>query len=360
MPLDPTKDYQENNAPQSLLDKKAYDIRVRAYTINDQIEPPSETSKINGRRGTSAPSTSIYGSISPEDDLIGLEDYFTNGTHQLGNAAASVNVTTGNLNFSLTDHSLFTRGELGFDFTRYYNSKSTQSSVLGKGWTFEGNESLVKKTSSSNLYYWDEDGTRHEFVYNSGTSSYTSPKGKYLTLKNETVNGKAGFSLKDKDGFTKYFELDPNDSNKYRLYAYQDANTNKILFRYTGSQLTEIAEVDASNNTIRNSIKLFYDTTDTNGKLVKTSFKDRWIDYHYNEENQLENTIVNATGTTKKISNSYEYNEKTGYLDAYTDGKKNRNTFSYQVNEIQILTPQEAEGESVQPPINMIKKQIFL
>ncbi|WP_445490212.1 DUF6531 domain-containing protein [Niallia sp. 03133] len=152
LPLDPTAYYKATNAdaPQSLLDKKAYDIRVRAYTMNDSFEPPSETSKINGPRGTSAPSTNIYGSIVPEDNLIGLEDYFTTGTHQMGNAEAAVNVTTGNLDFSITDHSLFTRGELGFDFTRYYNSKSNQSSVLGKGWTFEGNESLVKKFSSSN------------------------------------------------------------------------------------------------------------------------------------------------------------------------------------------------------------------
>uniref|UniRef100_UPI0040444719 DNRLRE domain-containing protein n=1 Tax=Niallia sp. 03133 TaxID=3458060 RepID=UPI0040444719 len=356
LPLDPTAYYKENSAPQSLQDKKSYDIRVRAYTMNDSFEPPSETSKINGPRGVSAPSTNIYGSILPNDDLIGLEDYFTTGSHQLGNAEASVNVTTGNLNFSITDHSLFTRGVLGFDFTRYYNSKSTQSSALGKGWTFEGNESLIKKSStSSNYYYWDEDGTRHEFIYNSGTSSYTSPQGKYITLKNETVNGKTGFSLKDKDGFTKYFELDPSNSNKYRLYAYQDANNNKILFRYTGTQLTEIAEVDAANNTIRNSITLFYDTTDTTGKLVKTSFKDRWIDYNYNSDNQLVNTTVHANGTTKTITNTYGYND-IGLVGSYIDGKNHTNTFNYETNSISVLTPQEDGLGSVKTDYTYNKK----
>ncbi|WP_445490214.1 RHS repeat-associated core domain-containing protein [Niallia sp. 03133] len=174
-------------------------------------------------------------------------------------------------------------------------------------------------------------------MFNSSTSSYTSPKGKYLTLKNETVNGKAGFSLKDKDGFTKYFELDPSNGDKYRLYAYQDSNNNKILFSYTGTQLTEIAEVDASNTTIRNSIKLSYDTA---GKLEKTSFKDRSIEYKYNNYNELVNTIVHSTGTDKTITNTYSYND-IGLLNTYIDGKNHPNSLDYKTNSISVLTPQE-------------------
>ena len=244
LPMDPTPYYKDTDS--SLL-KKGYEVRVRAYTINDNTEPPSERDKIDGPRGLSAASSTITSSFAPNDELAGIEDYYTVGTHTMGNTTASVNVTTGNVNLSFNDHSLYARGVLDFDFSRYYNSKSSQTSALGKGWTFDGNEYFVKKsTGSSDFYYFDEDGTRHEFVYNSSTGVYTSPKGKYLQLKDAIVNSKAGFILTDTDGFSKYFEADPTEANKYRLSYYQDKNNNRIAFKYTSDNLlSEIAEVDA-------------------------------------------------------------------------------------------------------------------
>jgi len=345
LPVDPTKQYQEIGASQTLIDKKAYQVRVRAYRYTAETAPSSEAEKMTGDRGLSAPSATQLGNIPNQEDLLGLEDYFTYGTHQLGNnATASVNVTTGNMVLSFTDQSLYTRGTLGFDFTRYYNSRSTQSSAFGKGWTFAGNESLVKKEASSNLYYYDEDGTRHEFVYNSSDGSYRSPKGKYLSLTNETVNGTSGYRIKDKDGFSKLFEQDPSNANRFRLYAYKDMNNNEIRFKYTGNQLTEIAEVDAAGNTVRNSIKISYNT---NGMINKVAFKDRWLEYQYNSNNQLIGTVTKATGTTRTLTNTFDYDNENDQLSEYTDAKGNVNTFSYEDNELTILTPQSPGAESV-------------
>jgi RHS repeat-associated protein len=345
LPVDPTKQYQEIGASQTLIDKKAYQVRVRAYRYTAETAPSSEAEKMTGDRGLSAPSATQLGNIPNQEDLLGLEDYFTYGTHQLGNnATASVNVTTGNMVLSFTDQSLYTRGTLGFDFTRYYNSRSTQSSAFGKGWTFAGNESLVKKEASSNLYYYDEDGTRHEFVYNSSDGSYRSPKGKYLSLTNETVNGTSGYRIKDKDGFSKLFEQDPGNANRFRLYAYKDMNNNEIRFKYTGNQLTEIAEVDAAGNTVRNSIKISYNT---NGMINKVAFKDRWLEYQYNSNNQLIGTVTKATGTTRTLTNTFDYDDENDQLSEYTDAKGNVNTFSYEDNELTILTPQSPGAESV-------------
>ncbi len=348
LPVDPTNEYKEiGTTNQTVLDKKAYLLNVQAYYHMEEKSPDTaEKEKLDGPRGLSAASSNVYATITPDDSLLGLEDYYTYGTHQMGNAEGSVNVTTGNFNVKVTDHSLFTRGELGFDFTRSYNSKSSQSSVLGKGWTFAGNEALVKKSATSlNFLYWDEDGTRHEFVFNSTSGSFTSPKGKYLTLKNATVNSKAGFTLTDKDGFIKSFEVDPEDTNKYRLQAYQDSDNNRILFRYTGNKLTEIAEVDANGTTIRNSIKLTYNSKNL---LNKTSFKDRWIEYSYDDKDQLTGTTVKAAGTAKNINNSYEYDDTSGYMTVFKDGKNNTNTFSYEPNLLSILTPQANGKESIE------------
>ncbi|MGG0741581.1 RHS repeat-associated core domain-containing protein [Niallia taxi] len=301
--------------------------------------------KFDGPRGLSAASSTITSSFAPNDELAGLEDYYTVETHTMGNATASVNVTTGNVNLSFNDHSLYARGVLDFDFSRYYNSKSSQTSALGKGWTFDGNEYFVKKSAaSSDFYYFDEDGTRHEFVYNSSTGAYNSPKGKYLQLKDATVNNKAGFILTDNDGFSKYFEADPTEANKYRLSYYQDKNNNRIAFRYSNNLLSEIAEVDANNNVIRNSIKFSYNDT----KLISEStYNNRSIKYTYDEENRLiGSSLVAKNSNRNPINNSFEYNED-GLLIAYTDGKNNVNTLSYETNLLEVLTPQGDGKESV-------------
>ncbi|MEY8742793.1 DNRLRE domain-containing protein [Bacillales bacterium AN1005] len=347
LPMDPTPYYKANGSTDSsLLNKKGYDVRVRAYTINDNTEPPSERDKIDGPRGLSAASSTITSSFAPNDELAGLEDYYSVGTHTMGNATASVNVTTGNVNLGFNDHSLYARGVLDFDFSRYYNSKSSQTSALGKGWTFDGNEYFVKKSSSSSdFYYYDEDGTRHEFVYNTSTGAYTSPKGKYLQLKDATANNKAGFILTDSDGFSKYFEADPTEANKYRLSYYQDKNNNRIAFKYSSdNKLSEIAEVDADNNVIRNSIKFSYN----DAKLIsESSYNNRTIKYTYDEENRLIGTSLRAINSNRNpISNSFEYNED-GLLIGYTDGKNNVNTFSYETNSLEVLTPQGDGKESV-------------
>ncbi|WP_158587598.1 RHS repeat-associated core domain-containing protein [Neobacillus notoginsengisoli] len=286
-------------------------------------------------------------SVSSDDLISGIEDYFTYHTHSMGNLTGSVNVTTGNMNLQVTDHSLFTRGKQGFSLTRFYNSKSTQSSALGKGWTFQGNESLHKKsTELQDIYYLDEDGTAHEFLFNPTTASFISPKGKYFILKKETVNGTKGFSLTDGHGNIKFFEEVPLSSTRYRLYSYQDPYNNLILFRYTNlsTRLREISEVDSSG-TIRNSITLTYNLE---GMLTKTIFKDRWVEYEYNKKKQLIATIVKASGTAKTITNSYDYDSVYGYMTAFTDGKGNTNTFSYENNRLSILTPQADGKDSIE------------
>lgn len=353
LPMDPTTYYKANGADSSLINKKGYEVRVRAYTINDETEPPSERDKIDGTRGLSAASTSVYSSFASNDELSGIEEYFTLGSHEAGNIDASVNVTTGNLNISTKDHSIFPRGLLEFNFYRYYNSKSSQTSVLGKGWTFVGNEYFNKKSSaSSDFYYWDEDGTRHEFVYNLNTGTYTSPKGKYLQLKDTTVNNKAGFTLTDKEGLTRYFEADPAEANKYRLHSYQDANNNKVIFKYSNeNKLIEIAEVDENNNILGNSLKFTY----SGGLIDETVYNNRSVKYTYDDQQQLIQTTISAKDTDAKVYNSFEYNED-GNLIAYIDAKNNVNTFSYETNSLEVLTPQDDGNESILTTYNFDKK----
>lgn len=344
LPVDPTN-YYSSDTPQSLKDKKAYQVQVKAYRFDDDDDnvPVTETEKMTGPRGLSAPSSSVYGSVPLKEDLIGLEDYFTYGNHQSGNAQTSVNVTTGNMVMEFTDQSLFTRGVLGFDFTRYYNSRSTRTSILGQGWTFAGNENLIELASTSTepakVMYYDEDGTKHEFSYDSTNKKYTSPKGKYYTLTKETVNGAQGFSLKEKDGFTKIFEVNSGKTNEYRLYAYKDINQNTIRFFYNQDKLSEISEVNQQDEKIRTSIQLTYNN---DGLINKVGYGSHWTEIGY-ENKHLVSMVTKDSRTTDSITEKLSYNS-LGQLSSYIDGKGNETKYLYDENELKVFDKQEEDA----------------
>ncbi|MCO7125914.1 DNRLRE domain-containing protein [Sporolactobacillus shoreicorticis] len=345
LPMDPSKQYALIGAPQWLIDKKAYQVHVRAYRYNEDTAPSSETEKMTGERGLSAATANQYCSITKHEELWGLEDYFTYDKHELGNATASFNVTAGNFALQADDQSLFTISPLEFTFTRIYNSRSNKTSALGYGWIFSGNERLTKKDTSDTptIYYDDEDGTRHAFFYDVEHHTYLSPKGKYLTLTQESVGGAAGYRLKDSDGFSKLFEQDPTQATQFRLSAYQDAHQNEIRFTYNASnQLTQITEVDHSGTPVRYPIDLTYNDQ---GKISKAAFKDRSVDYHYDGD-QLVQSTTHASGTSRTLVNSYDYDEE-GRLTQFTDSKGNEDTISYGEHELSILEPQKSGAESV-------------
>ncbi|WP_413783524.1 hypothetical protein, partial [Peribacillus muralis] len=76
---------------------------------------------MTGKLGLSPVSNKATVTVDPREDLNGLEDYFTYEDHSFGNATANVNVTTGNMAIQFTDETLYTRSNLGYDFTRTYN-----------------------------------------------------------------------------------------------------------------------------------------------------------------------------------------------------------------------------------------------
>ncbi|MEB7773738.1 DUF6531 domain-containing protein, partial [Kurthia gibsonii] len=96
----------------------------------------------------------------------------------------------------------------GYAFTRTYNSRSTTSSVLGKGWTFVGNETLTE-AGEKNVYYTDEDGTVHLFEKSGDT--FTSPKGLFEKLEKSGST----YTMTDKNGFVQTYQ----ESSKTGTYA---------------------------------------------------------------------------------------------------------------------------------------------
>ncbi|MCK1985796.1 MULTISPECIES: DNRLRE domain-containing protein [Peribacillus] len=320
-----------------------YSATVKAYFVDDDNASETEQGKITGNRGLSPASNKATASVDPREDLNGLEDYFTYEDHSFGNATASVNVTTGNMVMEFTDQSLFTQGLLGFDFTRYYNSRSTRTSALGQGWTFAGNENLVEvdatSTEPAKVIYYDEDGTKHEFSYDSSNKKYISPKGKYLTLTKETVNGAQGFSLKEKDGFSKIFEGNSSKTKEYRLYAYKDINQNTIRFYYNQDKLSEISEVNHQGEKIRTSIQLTYNA---DGLINKVGYGSNWKEIGY-QNKQLASIVTKDSRTTESITERLSYNS-VGQLASYIDGKGNETKYLYDENELKVFDKQEKDA----------------
>ena len=314
-----------------------YEVYVQPYFYDSQNAPSTEaddSSLDDVKRGISSMPTEAQATVTPDlkEDLIGLEDYFTYEEQSFGNATANVNVTTGNMALQFTDESLYTRGELGYDFTRTYNSRSTKDSALGKGWTFVGNESL-SEDENGNVLYNDEDGTLHTFSKD-GTN-YVSPKGLYETLNkvNDTT-----YTITDKDGFVQTYKKGKN-STDFLIESYQDEYTNKIVFtRNDQDQVIAIEEDKGTSE--QEKIEISYNAEK---QIEKVKYGEHFTTFTYTN-NQLTKTTIGSEKTERTITETFEY-DATGKLVKYIDGENNETTFEYSKNTLVIFDRQAEDAE---------------
>ncbi|WP_147016195.1 DNRLRE domain-containing protein, partial [Kurthia sibirica] len=312
-----------------------YSVYVQPYFYDSSNAPADEADNSDMddvKRGISPMPSSAQSTVksNAREDLIGLENYFTYDESTFGNATASVNVTTGNMAVQFTDESLYTRSDLGYDFTRTYNSRSTTSSALGKGWTFVGNETLTED-GEKGVYYADEDGTVHRF--NKSGDTFTSPKGLNEQLKkNDTT-----YTMTDQNGFIQTYQESPQ-TGTYVLSSYTDEYGNEISFkRNEKGQVTEVAETKGTSN--QENIKISY----ADNRVSQVQYGDHWTKYSYTND-QLTQTIIGSDQSTRTIVENFTY-DANGQLTKYVDGKKNETTFKYNANELIIFDKQATDAE---------------
>lgn len=290
--------------------------------------------------GTSVQTSSVVTTLPTSD--LGIKPYFSFGSSSIGskNETLYVNEATGNVVLNAQDESLFTKGVQGFTFNRTYNSKSDKISMLGKGWTFTGNENLKKDPLSGNVSYFDESGTESLFLKN-GDGTYAKPNGSYLALTSATVNGTNGFKITDKNQFVKNFEVNPTNGNTYRLYSYNDKYGNEIRFTYNANgQLIKIAEIGST----RKSIDFTYDT----GKIYAT-YSNHKMTYEVSN-NLLTKATLSATDgngveLANKLTTQYQY-DGNGQLMKVIDPKANETQISYQGNTVVVNKPATATSSA--------------
>ena len=213
-----------------------------------------------------------------------------------------VNLSNGNMWTSRSDLVLIARG-LPLVWNRTYNSQSSASGPLGKGWTFSFGESL-RVLPDGSVVYEEEDGTEHVFFLSEG-GGFVAPKGKRLELTKNID----GFLLAYEDGLVQRF--DP----KGLLKSLSDRYGNSIsLTRDQEGNLRHIH--DAAGRQV-----LSFESQD--GKISRVvDLIGRAIEYTYVGE------LLVAVQDLEGESWGYHYDEG-GRLVGIVDPLSNSDTFTY-------------------------------
>lgn len=243
------------------------------------------------------------------------------------------------------------RGGFGVAFTRTHNSKASDDSPLGYGWTYSGGESIIeKKDNSSKAIYTDADGTAHTFTYNPSTGLYTSPPGTYLTLLRAVdESGKfIGYNLEDKYGTITRFSFDDftYDDDLYYTVRYakvtwiRDRHDNKITYSYNqADQLVAITDPSGRKTTIE-----YY----TNGRIFTiTDFAGRRTAYGYDANGNLK-TVDQYEDATNFRRTEYLY-DNLHRMTTMIDPMGRKTDVTYTDTEIKIQEPYGTTDDASRP-----------
>lgn len=219
---------------------------------------------------------------------------FGDVSEKTGFSGDPVNTAIGNFVHHSTDMAIPARID-AFEFTRFYNSLSTNVSAMGRGWRHTFMYSMDLTTAN-----------RPGVIYPDGHSEYWNDiGGSYVPLFPQIFNkleaDGGGWKLTMKDLTTVNFD------STGRCTGYADKNGNTVTFGYTGDNLTTV--IDPTGRTLT--------LTYSGPKLTKVQdWTGRHVDFSY--------TGDNLTGVTDTRTNSIALRYDGGNrLDRITDQRGN-------------------------------------
>jgi len=162
-----------------------------------------------------------------------------------------------------------------------YRSGKNYNGAFGFGWTMNYYE-RVQMLETDNLMILSGDGRKDEYVYDNTTSSYTSPKGFFETLTQETDGG---WTLIKAHGEKHHFDFEG------KLSSIEDRNGNQISFSYDPAGYLPTIGVSAYTQTAGERVVVGYDYRLT--RIIDTV--GRAINFSYNTDGRLE-TITDYVG----------------------------------------------------------------
>jgi len=151
----------------------------------------------------------------------------------LSPSGIQVNSYTGSLYFQRSDFSIPSRG-MDIDISFAYNSAyRNRDWGYGAGWTFNYNIFYLPDSAATGITIYQGDG-RQDYYRVSG-NNFTQPKGIFTTLT-QYQPGKYRLTMKDGSRY------DFDDTSHKKLTRITDRYGNKLIFTYTGRQLTGITD----------------------------------------------------------------------------------------------------------------------
>ncbi len=240
------------------------------------------------------------------------------------------NVANGNLLLKATDVQIRGTGtDLLVD--RYYNSRSTAVSTLGKGWVL-GTAQDVKLVyakadhATADVTYHSPTGFKAKFV-NDGSNAWRTPPSLDAKLTRNTTTGELRLKFNKSEG-SFYFA----DSTG-RLLRNVDKNDNKITYGYDGSgNATTITDTQGRDLTLAYTAGRLTSITDSTGRAVR---------YTYNSAQDLE-TVTDAGGGVSR----FEYTSDR--LSKITTAGGRVTTLGYEPDSARMLDYYEQAGAGTQ------------
>ncbi len=163
------------------------------------------------------------------DKYLGLQDYWSYLTADMGNGTGYINTASGNLVYQKTDFTN-TAPLLASTMRRTFNSQATSNSPLGKGWDFSFNTNMLAEMGHDEsgqpitvaLLLKDGDGTVHRYE-KQPDGTYKAPSGVFITLE-EQADGT--FKATRSDDIVYTF------NQSMFIESFSEPNGNKLLFEY--------------------------------------------------------------------------------------------------------------------------------
>ncbi|MFE6074186.1 polymorphic toxin type 8 domain-containing protein [Paenibacillus sp. NPDC057886] len=311
--------------PANMLEKWINDpTSNKGFMLKSNSETTNSYKKFISGDDTSNPDyTPLLSVTYTSASRLGLKDYWTYDSHPIANGTSYTNLGTGNNIIQFNDYSLTGRGDTSVDFIRTYNSKSSESSPFGYGWSYTGGETIVEAYKTGSVLFTDHTGSSYEFQYNASSNTYTSSAGEYLTLKKIKNNAGAttGFELTDPHGYLMHFDTISNDDQvsitQSALSYEQDLHGNRITYTRNGNgALTSIK--DPSGRTLT-----FVYSTD--GLVDYATLEGRKMDYTYQNGKLVTVDQYSEDGSYSRTQFSYGGN----YIKTIFDPNNRLTTYTY-------------------------------
>lgn len=248
--------------------------------------------------------------ITYENPHIGEKDNYAYEKFDTPNGSGKIELSQGNFMYKQNDFSLPTP-QLGLEISRTYNSRNTEQSNFGIGWTCEYDAHIKKDLRATTFV--DGSGAIYD-LKNKSETSYICDENPDILLEEDnkvitrtisatdtkpssTISFVAKYVLTDKNKTKRYFDED----GKLRLI--EESNGTYIYIKYHST----VGLIQSVYSDKGRSIDLEYSYSDGQYYISKTILEDG-SSFNYTYTNKRLTRVVHKGNEGNEITYNYEYN----------------------------------------------------